>query len=31
MKSPYTGKDMKLVSESRKWKYRNEIFEYIHT
>ena len=31
MKSPYTGKEMKKVTEKRKWNYRGEEYEYIHT
>lgn len=31
MKSPFTGKEMKKVYETRTWKYRGENFEYIHT
>lgn len=28
MKSPFTGKDMKLVCEKRAWKFRGEAYEY---
>lgn len=31
MKSPFTGKEMKLVSEKRIWKFRGEEYGYIHT
>ncbi len=31
MKSPYTGKDMKLVYEQRTWNFRGEEYQYIHT
>lgn len=31
MKSPITGKEMKLVYEKRTWKFRGEEFEYMHT
>ena len=31
MKSPFTGKEMNLVSEKRIWKFRGEEYEYIHT
>lgn len=30
MKSPFTGKEMKYVTEKRNWKFRGETFEYIH-
>lgn len=31
MKSPFTGKEMKRIHESRTWKFRGEEFPYIHT
>lgn len=31
MKSPYTGKEMKLVYEPRTWNFRGEAYEYMHT
>lgn len=31
MKSPFTGKEMNLVSETRIWKFRGEEYEYVHT
>ena len=31
MKSPFTGKEMNLVSEKRIWKFRGEEYGYIHT
>lgn len=31
MKSPYTGKEMKKITEKRKWNFRGEEYEYIHT
>lgn len=31
MISPYTGKEMKAVYETRTWNYRGEEYEYIHT
>ncbi len=31
MKSPYTGKEMKVVYESRTWNFRGEEYTYIHT
>jgi hypothetical protein len=31
MKSPFTGKEMKLVYEKRTLTYRGEQFEYEHT
>ena len=30
MKSPFTGKDMKLMCEKRIWKFRGESYEYTH-
>ena len=30
MKSPFTGKEMKLVYEQRTWNFRGEEFEYTH-
>ena len=30
MKSPYTGKEMKLVYEQRTWNFRGEEFNYTH-
>ena len=30
MKSPFTGKEMKLVYEKRTWKFRGEEYEYLH-
>ena len=31
MISPFTGKEMKRVYEKRTWKFRGELFEYVHT
>lgn len=31
MKSPFTGKEMKRIRETRTWKYRGEEYPYIHT
>ena len=31
MKSPYTGKEMKVVYEPRTWSFRGEEYTYIHT
>jgi DNA-binding transcriptional regulator YiaG/uncharacterized phage-associated protein len=31
MKSPYTGKEMRLVYEQRTWNFRGEEYPYIHT
>ena len=31
MKSPFTGKEMKVVYEKDTWKFRGEEFEYLHT
>lgn len=31
MKSPFTGKEMKMVYETRTWKFRGEEYEYIHS
>lgn len=31
MKSPYTGKEMKLIHEPRLWKFRGEDYLYMHT
>lgn len=31
MLSPYTGKEMKAVYETRSWKFRGDEYEYIHT
>ena len=31
MKSPLTGKEMKVVQEPRVWRFRGEEFPYIHT
>ena len=31
MKSPFTGKEMKMVCEKRTWKFRGEQYEYVHT
>lgn len=31
MKSPYTGKEMKRIHETRLWKFRGEEYPYIHT
>ena len=31
MKSPFTGKDMKLVFEKSTWKFRGEVYEYMHS
>ena len=31
MKSPFTGKEMKRIHESRIWKFRGEEYRYIHT
>ena len=30
MKSPFTGKDMELMYEKRTWKFRGEVYEYMH-
>ena len=30
MKSPFTGKEMKVVYENRTWNFRGEKYEYIH-
>jgi uncharacterized phage-associated protein len=30
MKSPFTGKEMELMYESRTWKFRGEVYEYMH-
>ena len=30
MKSPFTGKEMKLVYEKRTWKFRGEEYEFLH-
>ena len=29
MKSPFTGKEMKRIHESRIWKFRGEEYRYI--
>lgn len=31
MKSPFTGKEMELKYEKRTWKFRGEVYEYMHT
>ena len=31
MKSPFTGKEMKVVYEKRTWDFRGEAYEYIHS
>lgn len=31
MKSPFTGKEMELMCEKRTWKFRGEVYEYMHT
>lgn len=31
MKSPFTGKEMKRIHETRTWKFRGEEYPYIHT
>ena len=31
MKSPFTGKEMKRIHETRIWKFRGEEYSYIHT
>ncbi len=31
MKSPFTGKEMRLVHERRTWSFRGEKFDYIHS
>lgn len=31
MKSPFTGKEMKRIRETRTWKFRGEEYLYIHT
>lgn len=31
MKSPFTGKEMKRIHETRTWKFRGEEYSYIHT
>lgn len=31
MKSPFTGKEMKRIFETRTWKFRGEEYRYIHT
>lgn len=31
MKSPYTGKEMKRIHETRLWKFRGEEYPFIHT
>lgn len=31
MKSPFTGKEMKRIHETRIWKFRGEEYPYIHT
>lgn len=31
MKSPFTGKEMKVVYELRTWNFRGEQYEYMHT
>lgn len=31
MKSPFTGKEMKRIHETRTWKFRGEEYQYIHT
>ena len=31
MKSPFTGKEMKRIHETRLWKFRGEEYPYIHT
>ena len=31
MKSPFTGKEMKIVYESRTWKFRGEDYEYVQS
>lgn len=31
MKSPFTGKEMKRIHETRLWKFRGEEFPYTHT
>ena len=30
MKSPFTGKEMKVVYENRTWNFRGEQYEYVH-
>ena len=30
MKSPFTGKEMKLAYEKRTWKFRGDEYEYLH-
>lgn len=30
MKSPFTGKEMKIVYEIREWNFRGEVYEYTH-
>lgn len=30
MKSPFTGKEMELMYERRTWKFRGEVYEYMH-
>ena len=30
MKSPFTGKEMKIVYETREWNFRGEMYQYIH-
>lgn len=30
MKSPFTGKEMKRIHETRLWKFRGEEYPYIH-
>lgn len=31
MRSPITGREMKTVHENRKWNFRGEEYEYVHT
>lgn len=31
MKSPFTGKEMRRVYETRLWKFRGEEYQYIHS
>jgi uncharacterized phage-associated protein len=31
MKSPFTGKEMKRVYETRTWNFRGERYQYVHT
>ena len=30
MKSPFTGKEMKIVYDTREWNFRGEVYQYTH-